>query len=46
MDIKKEKIDNTISILDEVLEKNKNKNGIKEAYEDLQKLKERRKKKK
>lgn len=43
MDEVKNKIDNMILIMDEVLEKSKEKNGVKEAYEDLQKLKERRK---
>ena len=40
------RIDNTIKVLNEVLEKNKDNEKVKEAYEDLQKLKERRANKK
>lgn len=42
MQSKEEKLDTTIKIVANVLEKNKNKPELKEAYEDIQKLKEKR----
>lgn len=39
----KEKLDNTINLVYEILENNKNNPNIKEAYEDIKKLKEKRK---
>lgn len=42
MDNKDKRIDNTIGVIESVLEKNKDNKNVKEAYEDLIKLKERR----
>ena len=41
-DNKNEKLDLAISVIHEVLEKNKEKDGVKKAYEDIEKLKEKR----
>ena len=38
----KERLDNTIKVVAEVLEKNKSKVSVKEAHEDIMKLKEKR----
>ena len=42
MDSKKQKLNNTIKILADVLEKNKDKQEIEELYKDVEKLKEKR----
>ena len=42
MDDKKSRLDNTIKLISEVLEKNKENPKVKEAYEQIQKLKEKR----
>lgn len=42
MDSKKQRIDNTIKIVAEVLERNKDKEKVKEIYKDIQSLKEKR----
>ena len=39
----KERLANTISAVAKVLEKHKDKENVKEAYDDIQKLKEKRK---
>lgn len=43
--MKDNKIDNTISVFEEVFEKHKDDESLKEAYEQLKKLKEKRKNK-
>ncbi len=44
MDNTKKRVDNTIDVIEKVLEKNKDNEDVKEAYEDLKKLKEKRSK--
>lgn len=42
MEDSKEKLDNTIKIIADVLEANKDNENVKESYEDIQRLKEKR----